>query len=184
MRYIKKAILGILLVSLLTFLIFSIYIDQKNKRYISNLENYPGGYVAVSSSSDYIEYCDGYTLGMDKIFGLFNNLTRVWIEQSNENMTVRLVVQESIAGEFRYSIEYKDLPVKEYVSQDKEYYRNEYLHRGKFDLSLDNQILSKCGDQFLNDEQLKKYSEIYSQNYETIINLERLANEYWEINFK
>ena len=168
MHRIKKVLLGILLVLLFVILIYLIFIDQKNKRYISNLDNYPGGFVAISTSSDYIEYCDDYTIGMDKLFSPFDNLSKVWIEQNSDKMTVRLVIQESIIGQFRYSIEYKDLPVKEYVYQDKEYYRNEYLNRGKFDISLDNEIMLKCGDRFLNDEEIKKYTDIYTENYETI----------------
>ena len=41
----------------------------------------------------------------------------------------------------------------------------------------------KCGDRFLNDEEIKKYTDIYTENYETILNLQQLAEQYWNIMF-
>ena len=53
----------------------------------------------------------------------------------------------------------------------------------QFDISLDNEIMLKCGDRFLNDEEIKKYTDIYTENYETILNLQQLAEQYWNIMF-
>ena len=36
----------------------------------------------------------------------------------------------------------------------------------------------KCGDRFLNDEEIKNI-QIYIENYESILNLQQLAEQYW-----
>lgn len=163
------------------FIAYAYICDRKNARFIRKLENYPSGAEAFWNS-EYMEYNDGYTIGIESFFGWKQNVI-CYAEKENASFRIRLIINENMWGSERYSIEYQSLPALVYEDESYEYYRNTYEMRGKFYINADGGIIQSCGGRILGNDEITQAETIININSETINELKEIANEYWSTAF-
>ena len=150
-------------------------------RYTGNIKNYPWG-AGVFPDSDYVEYNDGYTIGVESLFGRSQKAV-CYAEKENDFIKIRLTIIESLTGGDRYSIEYQSQPVIIYEDEEYEYYRNTYEKRGKFDIDTDGKMTLSCGSRQLEPDEIKQAEAVINDNYDMIRELCEISNKYWKTTF-